>query len=116
MPKNPGRQCRSAIPVRPRSAGADRGQDRADCSRGANTTGRHRLPGSRGVRLPAIRGRAGAQAPGTGPELGPVGIFCLHSLFDFTPVAGTRRREGAVPFLLALPECRVGLVDVFDQL
>ena len=69
LPKDPGRQRRSAVPVRPRSTGAGRRQDRADGRRGAHAARGHRVSCAGGFRLPAVRRRDSVEATGSGPQL-----------------------------------------------
>ena len=54
LPKDPGRQRRSAVPIRPRCTRAGRRKDRADSRRGAHAARGHRLSRTGRIWLPAV--------------------------------------------------------------
>jgi|GEM_PF-6352026 len=114
--ENTGRQRGSALSIRPRRADGGRCQGRPHRHRGAHPARGHRLSRAGSVRVPPVRGRAGTQAADSGSRLGPIGIGFLDPLFHFSPMARLRSGEGAVGITLPLPERRIGLVDVLDQL
>ena len=96
LPKDSERQRGSAVPVRLGRADTGCRQDRPHRRRGAHPARGHRLPRTGSVRVSPVRGRAGAEAAGTGSRLGPVGIGFLNPLLHFPPMPRPWGGEGAV--------------------